>query len=70
MSTIESHEKYYKILKDYLSPEEVKSLINLPPKNPLEYQLYHTAHCYVSERYEKGDLVDLIYVLLKKHYGA
>ena len=62
---IKSHAGDYGSLSCYLSPEKISEAAT-SPETWEDYSLYHTAHCYVSERHAKGDLLKLVYVLLKQ----
>lgn len=61
----------YAKLYDYHSPAQVREELRgaLPPRSAMGHTLHHTAHCYVSERHDKGDLVDLVYMLLLKQHA-
>lgn len=50
-----------------MEPEEVKALA-ICPSSQEEHAMYAAAHCMVSERRGKFELVDMVYALLKREY--
>ena len=72
MTKITSHKDFYQPLASefYLTPEQVESFPE--PRTAEEHAIYLTADCLISERHEKGDLVQLVYALFmteRSKYG-
>lgn len=68
MSSIESQKNDYPYMYGYMEPVEVKELATCPLTH-YEHGLYAAAHCLVSERVGKFDLVDMVYAILKREYA-
>lgn len=68
MNTVESQKKDYTSMQGYIEPEEVLKMATCP-STKVEHDLYAAAHCLVSERVSKFDLVNMVYALLKREYA-
>lgn len=68
MSKIESQKSDYYSVKGYMEPEEIKKMATCPSTHD-EHYLYAAAHCLVSERVDKFDLVDMVYAILKREHS-
>lgn len=65
MGKIESQINDYPSHKGYMSPDEV-DFNSQTPRTKEEHDLYAAAHCMVSERNAKYDLVNMVYAILKR----
>lgn len=68
MSSIESQKNDYPYMYGYMEPVEVKELATCPLTH-YEHGLYAAAHCLVSERVDKFDLVNMVYAILKREHS-
>ena len=65
VSKIESQIGDYATHLGYMPPDDVE-LNSQTPHTQEEHALYAAAHCMVSERHDKFDLVNLVYAILRR----
>lgn len=68
MNKIESHKSDYPSMQGYMEQEEIKKMATCPSTHD-EHDLYAAAHCLVSERTNKFDLIDMVYAILKREHS-
>lgn len=68
MNKIESQKSDYPSMQGYMEPEEIKKMATCPSTHD-EHDLYAAAHCLVSERVDKFDLIDMVYAILKREHS-
>ena len=68
MNKIESQKSDYPSMQGYMEPEEIKKMATCPSTHD-EHDLYAAAHCLVSERVGKFDLIDMVYAILKREHS-
>ena len=68
MNKIESHKSDYPSMQGYMEQEEIKNMATCPSTHD-EHDLYAAAHCLVSERTNKFDLIDMVYAMLKREHS-
>ena len=51
-----------------MEQEEIKKMATCPSTHD-EHDLYAAAHCLVSERTNKFDLIDMVYAILKREHS-
>ena len=65
MAKIKSQVEFYTAHLGYMTPEEIEK-ISVTPQTREQQYLYAAAHCMVSERFEKSDLVHMVYAILQR----
>ena len=65
MGKIESQIPFYAAHLGYMTPEEIEKM-SVTPQTREQHYLYAAAHCMVSERFEKSDLVNMVYAILQR----
>lgn len=65
MDKIKSEISDYTNHLGYMTPEDVEQN-SQTPITPEEHALYAAAHCMVSERHAKYDLINMVYAILKR----
>lgn len=68
MNKIESQKSDYPSMQGYMEQEEIKKMATCPSTHD-EHDLYAAAHCLVSERVDKFDLIDMVYAILKREHS-
>lgn len=68
MNKIESQKSDYPSMQGYMEQEEIKKMATFPSTHD-EHDLYAAAHCLVSERVDKFDLIDMVYAILKREHS-
>lgn len=68
MNKIESQKSDYPSMQGYMEQEEIKKMATCPSTHD-EHDLYAAAHCLVSERTNKFDLIDMVYAILKREHS-
>ena len=68
MNKIESQKSDYPSMQGYMEQEESKKMATCPSTHD-EHDLYAAAHCLVSERVDKFDLIDMVYAILKREHS-
>lgn len=68
MNKIESQKSDYPSMQGYMEQEEIKKMATCPSTHD-EHDLYAAAHCLVSERVNKFDLIDMVYAILKRDHS-
>lgn len=69
MGKIESQISFYAAHLGYMTPEEIEKM-SVTPQTREQHYLYAAAHCMVSERFEKSDLVNMVYAILQRECEA
>lgn len=68
MNKIESQKSDYPSMQGYMEQDEIKKMATFPSTHD-EHDLYAAAHCLVSERVDKFDLIDMVYAILKREHS-